>query len=83
MMCFFQHFIWNIWILCHIMVFLLFVKFVMFGNYIKEKKKMGSGIYVYGGKKGGVKKKEKKIEREKTKLVLFVYSLYLVQSVKL
>ena len=34
---------------------------------------MGSGVYVYGGKKGGVEKiKEKKFEREKTKLVLFV-----------
>jgi hypothetical protein len=37
---------------------------------------------VYGGKKGGVEKK-KKIEREKTKLVLFVCSLCLVQSVEL
>ena len=27
---------------------------------IKWKKEMGSGIYVYGGKKGGVEKKEKK-----------------------
>jgi hypothetical protein len=51
---------------------------------IKRKKEMGSGIYVYGGKKGGVEKKEKKnFEREKTKLVLFVYSLCLVQSVEL
>jgi uncharacterized membrane protein len=39
MMCFFQHFICNIWILCHILFFLLFVMFVMFGYYIKEKKK--------------------------------------------
>ena len=40
---------------------------------------MGSEVYVYGGKKGRVEKKEeKKIEREKTKLVLFVYSLCLV-----
>ena len=45
---------------------------------------MGSGIYVYGGKKGGMEKKEeKKIEREKTKLVLFICSLCLVQSVEL
>ena len=46
---------------------------------------MGSGVYVYGGKKGGMenKKEKKKIEREKTKLVLFVCSLCLVQSVKL
>ena len=39
---------------------------------------------MYGGKKGGVEtKEEKKIERKKTKLVLFVCSLCLVQSVKL
>ena len=48
---------------------------------------MGSGVYVYGGKNGGVEKKkkeeEKKIKREKTKLVLFVCSLCLVQSVEL
>ena len=49
---------------------------------IKKKKEMGSGIYVYGGKKGGVEKK-KKIEREKTKLVLFVCSLCLVQNIEL
>ena len=36
MMCFFQHFICNVWILCHIMFFLLFV---MFGCYIIIKKK--------------------------------------------
>jgi heme/copper-type cytochrome/quinol oxidase subunit 2 len=40
----FQHFICNVWILCHIIFFLLFpfllfVMFVMFGCYIKEKKK--------------------------------------------
>ena len=51
---------------------------------IKKKKEMGSGVYVYGGKKWGVEKKEeKKFEREKTKLVLFVCSLCLVQSVEL
>ena len=27
---------------------------------IKRKKEMGSGVYVYGGKKGGVEKKEEK-----------------------
>ena len=27
---------------------------------IKRKKEMGSGVYVYGGKKRGMKKKEKK-----------------------
>ena len=35
------------------------------------------------GKKGEWKRKKKKIEREKTKLVLFVCSLCLVQSVEL
>ena len=51
---------------------------------IKKKKEMGSGVYVYGGKKRGVEKKEeKKFEREKTKLVLFVCSLCLVQSIEL
>ena len=49
----------------------------------KRKKELGSGVYVYGGKKGGAEKKEKKIEREKTKLVLFICSLCLVQSVEL
>ena len=39
MLYFFQHFICNVWILCHIMFFLLFVMFVMFGCYIKERKK--------------------------------------------
>ena len=51
---------------------------------IKKKKEMESEIYMYGGKKGGVEKKEeKKFEREKTKLVLFVCSFCLVQSVEL
>jgi hypothetical protein len=51
---------------------------------IKRKKEMGSGVYVYGGKKRGVEKKEEKnFEREKIKLVLFVCSLCLVQSIKL
>ena len=47
---------------------------------IKKKKEMGSGVCMYGGKKKGEwkKKEEKKIEREKTKLVLFVCLLYLV-----
>ena len=27
---------------------------------IKRKREMGSGVYVYGGKKGGVEKKEEK-----------------------
>jgi hypothetical protein len=47
---------------------------------------MGSGVYMYGGEKGRVEKKEekkKKIERGKTKLVLFVCSLCLMQSVEL
>jgi hypothetical protein len=48
------------------------------------EKEMGSGVYVYGGKKWGVEKKEeKKIEKETTKLVLFVCSFCLVQSVEL
>ena len=43
---------------------------------MKKKKDMWSGVYVYGGKKGGMEKKEeRKFEREKTKLVLFVCSL--------
>ena len=51
---------------------------------MKKKKDMWSGVYVYGGKKGKWKrKKKKKIEREKIKLVLFVCSLCLVQSVEL
>ena len=51
---------------------------------IKRKKEIGSGVYVYGGKKWGVEKKEeKKNEVEKTKLVLFVCLLCLVQSVEL
>ena len=54
------------------------------GKKIKRKKEMGSGVYMYGGKKGGVEKKEeKKFERKKTKLVLFVCSLCFVQSVEL
>jgi hypothetical protein len=48
MMCFFQHFICNVWILCHIIFFLfhflLFVMFVMFGYILKKKKKLGSGV---------------------------------------
>ena len=41
MMCFFQHFICNVWILCHTMFFLLFpfLLFVMFGYKKKKKKK--------------------------------------------
>jgi hypothetical protein len=52
----------------------------------KEKRngEWGVGYTCMVGKKGEWKKKEeKKIEREKTKLVLFVCSLYLVQSVEL
>ena len=51
---------------------------------IKRKKEMGSGVYVYSVKKGGVEKEEeKKFVREKTKLVLFVCSFCLVQIVEL
>ena len=49
MICFFNTFICNVWILCHIMFFLLFVMFVMFGCYIY--------IYIYNLKK---KKKTEK-----------------------
>ena len=39
---------------------------------------------MYGGRKGGVDmKEEEKFEREKIKLVLFVYSFYWVQSIEL
>ena len=52
---------------------------------IKKKKEMKSGVYVYGGKKWGVEKKkeEKNFEREKPKLVLFVCSFCLMQSIEL
>jgi hypothetical protein len=53
---------------------------------IKKKKEMGRGrgVCMYCGKKGRVEKKEeKKFEREKTKLVLFICLFYLVQSVEL
>jgi hypothetical protein len=56
---------------------------------IKKKKEMRSGergipYTCMVGKKGEWKKKEeKKIEREKTKLVLFICLLYLVESVEL
>ena len=51
---------------------------------IKRKKEMGSEVYVYGEEKRRVEKKEEKnFEREKTKLVLFVCLLCLVQSVEL
>ena len=52
----------------------------------KEKRngEWGVGYWCMVGKKGEWKhKEEKKIERKKTKFVLFVYSLYLVQSVEL
>jgi hypothetical protein len=50
----------------------------------KEKINGEWGLSVWWEKRG-VEKKEgkKKIEREKTKLVLFIYSLCLVQSVEL
>ena len=50
----------------------------------KEKRNGEWGIRVWWDKReSGKRKKKKKIEREKTKLVLFVYSFYLVQSVEL
>jgi hypothetical protein len=51
---------------------------------IKKKKEMGVGFTCMVGKKWGVEKKEEnKFEREKTKLILFVCSLCLVQSIEL
>jgi hypothetical protein len=50
---------------------------------IKKKKEMGSGVYVWWEKMGEEKKEEKNFERKKTKLVLFVCSLCLVESVEL
>jgi hypothetical protein len=44
---------------------------------------MESGDLRVWWEKRGSGKKKKKIEREKTKLVLFLYSLYLVQNVEL
>ena len=50
----------------------------------KRKKKLGVGFTCMVGKKGEwKKKKKKKVEREKTKLVLFVCSLCLMQSIEL
>jgi hypothetical protein len=50
----------------------------------KEKINGEWGIRVWWEKReSGKRKKKKKIEREKTKLVLFVCSLYLVQNVEL
>jgi hypothetical protein len=51
------------------------------GKGIKRKKEMG--LRVWWEKRGSGKERKKKIEREKTKLVLFVCSLCLVQSVEL
>ena len=54
------------------------------GEKKKGKKKWGVGFTCMVGKKGEWKrKKKKKLEREKIKLVLFVCSLCLVQSVEL
>ena len=54
------------------------------GGVKKKKKKWGVGFMCMVGKKWGVEKKEeKKIERKKTKLVLFMCSLCLMQSVEL
>ena len=49
----------------------------------KKKRKWGVGFTCIVGKKGGGKERKKKIEKEKTKLVLFICSLCLVQSVEL
>ena len=55
-------------------------------NDIKKKKVMGSrewGLRVWWEKRGSGRERRKKFEREKTKLVLFVCSLCLVQSIEL
>ena len=49
----------------------------------KRKKKGGVAFMCMVGKRGSGKKEEKKFEREKTKLILFVCSLCLVQIVEL
>jgi hypothetical protein len=49
----------------------------------KEKRNGKWGLRVWWEKRGVEKKEEKKFEREKTKLVLFVCLLCLVQSVEL
>jgi hypothetical protein len=50
----------------------------------KNEKRNGEwGLSVWWEKMGSGKEREKKLEREKTKLVLFVCSLCLVQSVEL
>ena len=49
----------------------------------KRKKKWGVAFMYMVGKRGSGKKEEKKFEREKTKLILFVCSLCLMQSVEL
>jgi hypothetical protein len=49
----------------------------------KEKRNGEWGLRVLWEKRGSGKKRRKKFEREKTKLVLFVCSLCLVQNVEL
>ena len=51
------------------------------GKKIKNKWEVGFSCMV--GKRGSEKERRKKIEREKTKLILFVCSLCLVQNVEL
>ena len=52
------------------------------GN-IKEKRNGEWNLRVWWEKRGSGKEKKKKFEREKSKLILFVCSLYLVQTVEL
>ena len=49
----------------------------------KEKRNGEWGLRVWWEKRESGKEREKKFEREKTKLVLFVYLFCLVQSVEL
>ena len=46
---FFQYFICNVWILCNIMFFLLFVMFVCYKRE-RERREMGEGCEMGGGK---------------------------------
>ncbi len=43
----------------------------------KKKKEMGSGVYVYGGKKGEWKKKEGRVEKEMgSGVYVFIITFY-------
>jgi hypothetical protein len=49
----------------------------------KKKRNREWGLHVWWGKRESGKERRKKFEREKTKLVLFICSFCLVQSVEL